>query len=80
MVMLFSASSVQLGLMHTLNIVYGYIIHNDILASMDAGKVTVLILLDLSVAFETIDHAILLKRPDDCFGVTGKALASLNRI
>ena len=34
-------------------------IHNDILASMDAGKVTTLTLLDLSAAFDTIDHAIL---------------------
>ena len=49
-------------------------IHNDILASLDAGKVTVLALLDLSAAFDTIDHTILLRRLDDWFGVTGKAL------
>ena len=49
-------------------------IHNDILASMDAGKVTALTLLDLSAAFDTIDRTILLRRRDDWFGVTVKAL------
>ena len=49
-------------------------IHNDILASRDAGKVTSLALLDLSAAFDTLDHTILLRRLDDWFGATGKAL------
>ena len=49
-------------------------IHSDILASIDAGRVTALTLLDLSAAFDTIDHTILLSRLDDWLGVTWKAL------
>ena len=37
-------------------------IHNDILSSMDDGRVTSLTLLDLSAAFDTIDHTILCEK------------------
>ena len=36
-------------------------IHNDIVDNMDNGKVTALTSLDLSAAFDTIDHLILLQ-------------------
>jgi len=49
-------------------------IQNDILTAMDKGKVTALTLLDLSAAFDTIDHAILLNRLHKWFGISGLAL------
>ena len=55
-------------------------IHNDILASMDADEVAALTLLDLSAAFDTIDHIIILKRLDDWLEVIAKELGGLNRI
>ena len=49
-------------------------ISNDLLLSADSKRVSVLVLLDLSAAFDTIDHTILLKRLADCFGFRGKVL------
>ena len=49
-------------------------IRNDILSSMDDGRVTALTLLDFSAAFDTIDHTIILRRLGNWFGVSGKAL------
>ena len=49
-------------------------IHNDIVGAMDKGRVTALTLLDLSAAFDTIDHNILLHRLQSWFGITGSAL------
>ena len=49
-------------------------VHSDILSAVDNGCVVVLVLLDLTVAFDTIDHAILLSRLRHRFGVTGAAL------
>ena len=50
-------------------------VHNDILRATDNGGCVTLLLLDLSAAFDTVDHAILLSRLRDRFGVSGTALA-----
>ncbi len=44
------------------------------LIAADSGDRTVLVLLDLSVAFDTVDHAILLARLEHCVGIKGSAL------
>ena len=49
-------------------------IQNDIAASMDSGKAVALTLLDLSAAFDTIDHDILFNSLRDWFGVDGTVL------
>ena len=46
-------------------------IHNDIICNMDNGKVTTLKLLDLSAAFDAIDHLTLLERLHGHFGISG---------
>ena len=48
---------------------------NDLLIAVDRGEAVVLALLDQSAAFDTIDHAILLDRLTERFGITGCVLA-----
>ena len=50
-------------------------VHNDILCSLDQNKSVILLLLDLSAAFDTVDYAILISRLSNRFGVKGTALA-----
>lgn len=47
----------------------------DILTALDDGQACVLVLLDLSAAFDTLDHTIMLNRLRSTFGVTGSALS-----
>uniref|UniRef100_A0A8C5DKA4 Reverse transcriptase domain-containing protein n=1 Tax=Gouania willdenowi TaxID=441366 RepID=A0A8C5DKA4_GOUWI len=47
---------------------------NDLLWASDEGRLSVLVLLDLSAAFDTIDHYILLERLEKLLGITGTAL------
>ena len=47
---------------------------NDILWDMEEQKATALTVCDLSVAFDTVSHKILLEVLHNKFGVTGKAL------
>ena len=49
-------------------------IHNGILLNMAKGSVTALTLLDLSVAFDTIDHTIHLDRLNVYYGISELAL------
>ena len=42
---------------------------------MDNNKICILTLLDLSAAFDTIDHQILLTRLQHSFGISGSALS-----
>ena len=53
-------------------------VQNDILASLDAGHSTALLLLDLSAAFDTIDHSILIHRLQHWFGISSTALNLLS--
>ncbi len=48
---------------------------NDLLLSSDRGCISLLVLLDLSAAFDTIDHNILLNRLENIVGISGSALA-----
>ena len=50
---------------------------NDLLLSSDTGSLNILILLDLSAAFDTINHSILLSRLQSTLGITGTALSWL---
>ena len=49
-------------------------VHNDILQSLDNKHGVILVLLDLSAAFDTIDHATLIKQLQHRLGIGGTVL------
>ena len=48
-------------------------VHNDVPRALDDGKCVMLVLLNLSAAFATVDHGILLSRRSQCIGIQGSA-------
>lgn len=49
-------------------------VHDDILHAIDNNKAVILLMLDLSAAFDTVDHTILLSRMSQRFGIKGTVL------
>jgi len=49
-------------------------VHNDILRSIDNGESVILVLLDLSAAFDTVNHEVLLCRLSTRYGLCGSVL------
>ena len=48
---------------------------NDILETIDSGKITILTALDISAAFDTLDHITLLHRLQHTFGLSGYVIS-----
>ena len=53
-------------------------VHNNILRAVDDQKATALVLIDLSSAFDTIDHNVMLFRLNKRIGVSAKMVRILS--
>ena len=51
------------------------VVHNDIVCTIDQGHVVALVLLDLSSAFDTVDHPTMLSLLHDRFAVSDEPLS-----
>jgi len=49
-------------------------VFNDLLLATDSGNSAILLLLDLTAAFDTVDHDILISRLENSVGISGTAL------
>ena len=49
-------------------------LYSDLLLAADRGEISALCLLDMSAAFDTVDHDILIRRLENRFGISGSAL------
>ena len=47
---------------------------SDIVTEAEIGKITLLSLLDMSAAFDTVDHALLFSKLEQCYGICEKSL------
>ena len=52
-------------------------VYNDVMLCIDQGKGCILVLLDLSAAFDTVDHAVLFNMLEHSLGISGTALSLL---
>ena len=51
--------------------------YTDMMLCIDQGKGCILVLLDLSAAFDTVDHAVLFNLLEHSLGISGTALSLL---